>query len=425
MTEEVGAGLAHAILGASGWHKWGHCTMAPTMEHGLPDEVKDWTREGTYGHAVGEAWLRVYLSDNDGPDVYDAGVLTDPEQTPEAKEFFTPEFAAHVQRYVDFVVEKIEALRAEHGADQVIVLLEQRLDFSRWVPEGFGTADVVIIVPGRIIVIDLKMGAGVFVDGENNGQLRLYALGAYERYRWLYDLDSIEAYIVQPRKDNISGETIPAEGLAGLLEWAEQVVRPRAAVAWAAREAHLNGGDVKATGAKFAPGEHCASAFCKARYVCPARARWMLEIAELPYALETPKVLSVEQLEDIVDRAAPAIKWLSDVERCLTEQAESGAIKLTMHEVAEGRSYREITDTAKAAEILMREGYAAAKIYKAPELVGLQQLERLVGAKKLSETLGDLLVKPKGAPKLRRLDSAAVSSRPAETATQAFGQYED
>lgn len=417
--------LAHAKLGASAYKKWATCTMSPAMEDGLVEEEKDWTREGTYGHAVGEAWLRVYLSGNDGPDVYDAQVLTDPEQTPEAAEFFNESFAAAVQSYVDFVIEKIEALRAEYGANNVTVLLEQKLPFARWVPEGFGTADVVIIVPGRIIVIDLKMGAGVFVDGENNGQLRLYGLAAYDRYQVLYDFDEVEVWIVQPRKDNVSGETIAVDGLRGILEWAEQVVRPRAAIAWAALQAHKAGLPVEATGARFAPGEHCASAFCKARYVCPARARWMLEIAELPYSMEEPKVLTVEQLESIVDRAGPAIKWLADAERYLVEQAAAGYVKLVKHAVVPGRSFREITDVQAAAKILMENGYRADSVYKEPELKGLTELERLVGKKNLTELLGDLLHKPEGKPTLRPLDSKPVSARPTETATQAFGQYEE
>lgn len=417
--------LAHAKLGASAFKKWATCTMSAAMEDGLEEEEKSWTREGTYGHAVGEAWLRVYLNDNDGADVYAAEALTNPDHTPEAAEFFNESFAAAVQSYVDFVIEKIEALRNEHGAENVIVLLEQKLPFSRWVPEGFGTADVVIIVPGRIIVIDLKMGVGVFVDGENNGQLRLYGLAAYERYRVLYDFDNVEVWIVQPRKDNVSGEVISVEGVKGVLEWAEQVVRPRAAIAWAALQAHKAGQAVEATGARFAPGEHCSSAFCKARYVCPARARWMLELAELPYAMEEPKVLTVDQLESIVDRAGPAIKWLADAERYLVEQAAAGHVKLVKHEVVPGRSFREITGVQAAAGILMQNGYKASSVFKEPELKGLTELERLVGKKNLTELLGNLLHKPEGKPTLRSLDSKPVAARPTTTATQTFGQYEE
>jgi hypothetical protein len=417
--------LAHAILSASGFKKWSTCTMAAAMEDGMPDDTTVFAREGTFGHRVAELMLRCWLSGNDGADVEELNELVHPECNPDAKQFWTPEFRQHVRTFVDFVIEKAGQLRAQHGEKNVQVLLEQRLSFRRWVPEGFGTADVVIIVPGKIIVIDLKMGAGVFVDGENNGQIRLYGLGAYERYRVLYDFDEIEVWIHQPRKDNVSGEVLPVEGVRGVLEWAEQVVVPRARVAWAARLAVKNGEPLEPTGARFSPGEHCSNAFCKARFVCAARARYMLEAAEMPGALEPPHKLRVDQLEAVVHKASLAARWLRDVETYLVEEAAAGRVRLKTYKVVPGRSVRQITDVQKAAAVLIKNGYAPAKIYKDPELVGLTALEKLVGPKKLSNLLGDLLRKPPGSPILAPLDSPPVSLPPRETATQTFGQYED
>lgn len=391
--------LAHAILGASGFKKWSTCTMSVAVEKDIPEEDSDFSREGTYAHACAEALLRCYLGGGDGGDIADAQALMDPQENEDAAEFYNESFARHVDHFVGYVTSKIEELQAEHGVDNVIVLLEQRLDFSRWVPEGFGTADVVIIVPGKIIVIDLKFGAGVYVDGVNNGQIRLYGLGAYERFNILYDFQEVEVVIHQPRMNNVSGETLQVHGPTGVLEWAETLVRPRAAIAWMAYN-----GDFSQ--ARFAPGEHCTTAFCKARYTCAARARYMLELAELPYTGDEPHELTVEQMEAVVDKADLAARWAKDVKAYLLRQAQEGRVQMKQHKLVAGRSYRSITDHSQAAQVLMQNGFAAADIYQAPELRGIGELEHLVGAKKLTELLGNLLHKPEGKPTLAPIDDS-------------------
>lgn len=406
---------AHAVLSASGFKKWSKCTMSAAMEELFEDEDSDYSAEGTYAHAVGEASLRCWLGGNDGGDIAGYQALVDPEQNEDAKRWYNQEFADYVQEYVDYVTKRIEELFTHHGSANVHVLLEQRLDFSRWVPEGFGTGDVVIIYPGGIEVIDLKFGKGVFVDGENNGQTRLYGLGAYDRYHILYDFDEITVTIVQPRKQNISGETISVADLNGLLVWADELVKPRAAIAWMAYQ-----GD--RSQASFTPGEHCAEAFCKARFTCAARARYMLEAADKPYALNEPDTLTIEQLEEVVSRADLAVKWLSDVKSYLLKQAEAGKVQLQKFELVEGRSNRTITDDKEAAQVLMKNGFSATQVYKDPELKNLTQLEKLVGAKKLTELLGQLLHKPKGKPTLapRGSGRTPVQIEPKKSAAQEF-----
>lgn len=402
---------AHAVLGASGWKKWSTCTMAPAVEKDLPEEDSDFSREGTYAHACSEALLRCYLSGNDGPDTEVAAELMDPARNEDAAEFYNETFYRHVDNFVSYVIQRYEELQEEHGRENVVMLLEQKLVFDKWVPEGFGTADVVIIVPGKIIVIDLKFGAGVYVEGKGNGQTRLYALAAWLAYNPVYEFDQVEAVIHQPRMNNVSGETIKVTGFGGLLDWAENVVVPRAAIAWAAYN-----GDYSQ--ARFAPGKHCSETFCKARFTCAARAKYLLEIAELPYMGEEPHMLTVDQLEAVIGKADMAAKWAKDVQAYLLRQAETGKVQLKQYKLVEGRSFREITKPAEAAQILMRNGYSAAKVYKEPELANLGDLERLVGAKKLSELLGDLLHKPTGKLTLQPLDDskpAAVLKKPGST----------
>lgn len=387
---------AHAKLSASGADKWSTCTMAPAMEAGLPDELSEFNREGTCAHAVGEHRLQDWLK---------AGTITTTRPSTESEiegydEFFDEAFDDYVQDYVDYVIARVTALREQHGDASVVVLLEQRLDFSRWVPEGFGTGDVVIIVPGQVVVIDLKFGQGVYVNGEDNAQLKLYALGAWARYDALYDLDSVEVVIHQPRKDNVSGEVIDVRSVVGLLHWAEQFIVPRAAIAWEG----LHG---DRTRARFHPGSHCSSGFCKSRFNCAARARFELELGDLPFVLESPDTLSVDQLESLVGRAEGAAKWASDCKRYLLSQAEQGLATLKLFRLGEGRSNRRISNVTAAATALMCEGFAASSIYKDPKLRGFGELEALVGKKELPGIIGEWIEKPAGKTTLVPMDSKA------------------
>ena len=405
----------HAKLSASGAHKWKTCTMAPAMEDGIEDTDSDFSREGTCAHALAELRLSHWLGETGASPENPFGI---PEAIPGYEEFFDDEFDEAVQDYVDFVIGKITELRELHGAANVTVLLEQRLDFSRWVPEGFGTGDVVIIVPGKIIVIDLKFGKGIYVSGEDNDQLKLYAAGAWARYDVLYDFDEVEVWIHQPRKDNVSGETIDVAAIDGLLTWLDEMIVPRAAIAWEA----LNGDRGRA---RFHPGDHCRSGFCKARFNCAARARYELELGDLPHVLAAPDTLSVDQLEDLVGRAAGIAAWVADCKRYLLDQVQTRQVTLRRWFVGEGRSIRRITDTAKAAAVLLMEGFKPEQIYKPPKLIGLGELEAMVGKKNLPGILGELLVKPPGKPTLKPVgdDSPKVEPK-VRTPDQDFGGLE-
>jgi hypothetical protein len=394
---------AHAILSASGSKRWLTCTMSAAASADIPEEESNYAREGTCAHAVAEHRLRAWLG-------HEQLLLED--SLPDYAEFFNAEFDEYVNEYVGWVAAKITELRAQHGEKSVTVLLEQRLRFDKWVPEGFGRGDVVIIVPNKIIVADLKYGAGVYVDGENNSQLRLYGLGAYETYQILYDFEEIEVWIHQPRKQNVSGETINVEDA---LTWADELVRPRAAIAWAA----YNG---DRTDARYHPGEHCNSGFCPARFTCAARARYQLELGDMPQALDEPDHLTVDQLEAVTDRADGLAKWAKDVAAYLLKQADLGQVKLSRFKLGYGRSNRVITDVPAAAQALMKEGFAAKDIFEDPDLRGITALEDLVGKKKLAELLADHITKPDGAKKLVPIGDPAPSAQPKrQSAEEAFG----
>jgi len=415
LTEETQQ-RAHAVLSASGWKKWSTCTMAAAMEAGFEDEESPWSREGTFAHELGELLLRAWVSGNDDADIEAVNMFCNPEHNPDAAEFYSDEMLGYVNVYVQHVISIMTGLTEAHGQDNVTLLIERRLNFSSWVPQGFGTADAVILYPGGIVVVDLKYGAGVLV--KDLGQLRLYALGAYGQYGILYEPEEVTISIVQPRKDSIVTDTVRVEDL---LTWADELVVPRAKIAWAA----YNG---DRTHARFSPGEHCTTGFCKARYTCSARARYMLEAAEQPFAQNAPDLLTTEQLEAVVDRARLAVKWLSDCERHLTEQARAGKVELKNHVLAPGRSTRKIKDETAVAQLLMSQGYPAEEVYQPPKLRGLLHLEQLVGDK-LENVLGDLIEKPPGelrlVPRLDETNTRPVPKANTAAAAAAFDDIED
>ena len=272
----------HAKLPASGAHRWLVCTPSAALEAELPDVSSPYAEEGTHAHTLAEIRLRQALGER----------VRLPNGFRES-EYYSEAMEGYVEEFVDLVLQRIAEHRAT-GSDP-LVYFEQRLDFSRWVPEGFGTGDVVIISDLGVEVIDLKYGQGVPVSAVGNPQLRLYGLGAYDRYGLLYDISHIIMTIVQPRLDSVSTETLKAEEL---IEWAETYVRPRAKLAWEGK-------------GEFIAGEHCQ--FCKLRATCRARAEANLELAKADFALQDPPTLSVEEIGEVLTRADELVRWANDV----------------------------------------------------------------------------------------------------------------
>ena len=277
-------------------------------------------------------------------------------------------------RYVDVCIEKIK--EAQHVSPDADVFVEKRLDYSRWVPDGFGTGDMVIYSDDCIEVVDLKYGKGVPVSAMGNTQMRLYALGALDAYGYLYDADKVRMTIVQPRLDSISTDEISTQEL---LTWAQDTVVP------AARLAYQGEGEKKA-------GAHCR--FCKCRARCRTLAEYELQGVKEDLAASD---LTEAEIADIIQRASSIKKWLTDIEEYALQAAKDGKVWPGLKMVA-GRSIRKIADPERAAAIL--ESHHITDIYKPQELKTLTALDKLVGAKKLAELLGDVIIKPDGKPTL-------------------------
>jgi hypothetical protein len=341
--------MKHAILSASGAHRWLRCTPSARLELQFPDEQTPYAAEGSMAHELAEQWLAYHLERR--PDY------------PRASH----EMMDYVERYVHAVLE-----RADTGDE---IFLEQRLDFSSWVPEGFGTGDAVILKPDRIEVVDLKYGKGVKVDAADNPQLRLYALGALHEFGMLYDFETVRMTIVQPRLDHISTEELTVDEL---LHWGE-TIKP---LAW---EAFHGKGE-------FQAGDHCR--FCRARYTCRARAEANLEMAK--YEFRDPETLDHEEIADVVKQAEELQRWAKDVKEHALKEAYHRGVVFPGLKLVEGRSIRKFTDEGLVAERLQREEVAPFK----EVLLGITELEKRVGKKRLSELVGDLIEKPPGKPTL-------------------------
>jgi len=382
----------HAILSASGSKRWITCTPSAQLEQQFPDIKSEYAAEGTFAHALAELRLSRAVANTIKPSAYKKK-LGEMKKDP----FYSTSMEEHIEQYVAFVGEKF--MEAKKNCPDTLVLLEQRLDFSEWVPEGFGTGDVIIISDGVLEIIDLKYGQGVPVSAKGNTQMRLYALGAISQYGLLYDFDCIRMTIVQPRLDSITSEDMSVNAL---LEWGNEVVKP------AAKKAMAGEGE-------FVPGDHCQ--FCRAKAICKARANANLEMAR--YEFQDPPLLSIDEIAEILFKAEELQKWAKDVHDYALDQAVNHGIKFPGWKLVEGRSNRKYTDVDAVAERLKAKGYADDVIYMPREIWGITEMEKRLGKKLFEEYLNDLVIKPAGKPTLvpetdKRPEISSVASAVAD-----------
>jgi hypothetical protein len=367
MTEQNHAERAHAKLSASGSKRWLTCTPSAQLETQFPDSTSSFAQEGTWAHEYAELLLTDFIFK------MDLKLFTRRLDTVMAETFATAENYEAVESYVSFVQGRIKQARAKDAAS--VVMLEQRVDFSEWVPEGFGTGDVVIVSNGTLEIIDLKFGKGVQVEAQDNSQLRLYALGAWNEFEMLYDIETVRMTIMQPRLNHISTDEMK---LTDLVEWADGYVKPRA--------------DMAANGeGEFLPGEHCR--FCKARFTCRARAKETIEAD-----FKEPELLTDEEIAELLLKVDEIEKWAKDIQEYARTKAEQGT-KFSGWKLVEGRSVRKYSNPEQVAFRLFAEGYGEQDIYE-KELKGITAMEKALGKKRFNELVADLISKPPGKPSL-------------------------
>lgn len=350
----------HAFLSASASYRWINCPPSAKLCEGLSDEPSTYAQEGTDCHE-----LCAYLVEK--------ALDRDVEDPTEHLTYYSPEMQSCAEDYCSYVLEQYE--KAKEYCRDPAIFIEQKLDFSRWVEDGFGTGDCVIIADEVLHIIDYKHGLGVLVESEGNTQMMCYALGALDAFDDLYNISRIEMTIFQPRRDNISTSSMSRKDL---LDWAEMVLAPTAALAYEGK-------------GEFKAGDHCQ--FCKAKSVCRKRAEHNLELARYDFAM--PDTLSEMEIAAILPRIDRLISWGNDLKDYALSQAQGGT-HYEGFKVVEGRSNRKYTDEDAVARTVTEAGYDPYE----KKILGITAMSSLLGKKRFEELLGSLIYKPPGKPAL-------------------------
>ena len=350
----------HAVLSASASHRWLNCPPSARLCENYDDKSSDYAAEGTDAHAICEYKLKNALKIE----------ATDPTEN---LTWYNEEMNECAEGYAAYILELVE--KAKQVCSDPVVLIEQRVDFSRWVPEGFGTADCIVIADGVMNVVDYKHGKGVEVCAAENPQMMLYALGALEIFDGIYDIDEIYMTIYQPRKSNISVSVIEKDEL---LKWAQN------GLIYKAKLAYEGQGD-------FHCGEWCR--FCKAKAECRERAAANMELAR--YEFQEPALLNDDEIAEILGKIDELTAWASDIKEYALNQAINGK-EWTGWKLVEGRSNRKYINDNAVAKVVEDAGFDPYE----HKVLGITAMQKMLGKTKFNELLGDFIEKPQGKPTL-------------------------
>ena len=351
----------HAILSASSCKRWLNCPPSARLCASTPERASPFAKEGTDAHTLCEYKVLCALGRSN---------IRDPT---EDLDFYNAEMEDCATEYCNYVMEQYEEAKVHCKDPQIMI--EEHLDFSRWVPDGFGTGDCIIVSDEVLQIIDFKYGFGVVVDAEMNPQMMCYALGAIDLYDGIYNIHTVKMTIFQPRRDNISTFTISKEDL---LKWAEEVLAPTAALAY------LGEGE-------FQAGDHCQ--FCSVKATCRKRAEQNLELAR--YDFEMPPNLNHTEITAILSKADELVSWVNDVKEYALKQALDG-VRYDGYKLVEGRSNRRFSDEDRVATIVKDAGFDPYE----QKLLSVRAMTTLLGKTKFQELLDEYVTKPEGKPAL-------------------------
>jgi hypothetical protein len=362
----------HAVLGPSKASQWLYCTPSIMLESEFPDQGSDYARQGTLAHELAALKVEKHFTLMK-PSVYNARL-----KEIKKSEFYDAEMERHTDSYLQYIRELSYSFPTAP-----VIRVETKIDLSKYIPEGFGTADCILISGDSLYVVDFKYGVGVGVEAEGNEQMMLYGLGAYEFFNLIYDIKHVHMTIFQPRINMFPTAQILIEDL---LEWANNTVKPRALLAWEGK-------------GEFAPSEDTCR-WCRAKGACAARANMILSAFQevQPEAASDPRLLSPERKGEILTLVRGFDKWLKDLEASALTDVLAGK-NVTGYKAVEGRSNRYITDEKVAVKRLKDAGYKTSVLYER-KLLGLTALEKLVGKNELVELIGEYIEKPQGKPTL-------------------------
>lgn len=368
------SGRDHALLSASGAHRWMNCTPSAKLEAEFGERTtSEYAQEGTLAHELAE----LYLSKDATFDIDRREFEIRLEQIM-SSDLFNDEMLDMVPVYTDYCIEQFNEAKADNSLS--VMEIEQRLDLTDFIPDGFGTADCVILNDNLMEIIDLKYGRGVAVSAEQNSQLMLYALGALRKYDAFYDISEVRMTIVQPRLGNISSWQISVKEL---YEWADKELKPKAELA------------IKGEG-ELAPGDWCK--FCSIKNRCRKLHDQQMEIAK--YDFKLPPLLSDEEVADIALRASKFTDWINSVHEYAQSQAVNNGKKWPGLKLVEGQSRRKWADEDKAAFIIKNAAKLTDEDIYNMKLKSITEIEKMVGKKAFSDIAKIAVVKPAGKPVL-------------------------
>lgn len=391
--------MAHALLSASSSERWLNCTAAPRYEANFQAGTSTYAEEGRLAHSICEISAQLAFE-----------LITKRKYNAELKKLkadplFSEEMLHTAEIYVQHLTEKSMTYDAAPYVAQ-----EVRVDFTEYVPEGFGTCDCIMIGGNTLNITDYKHGRGVEVSAVNNSQMRLYALGAIKKYSMLYAVKTVSMAIVQPRiTDVVSEETITVDEL---LAWGERI-KPLA------MKAYYGLGD-------FKPGSWCR--FCRGKAQCKARAENYTALEDFKELASSslPGCLTDAQIAELLIRGADLVSWYEDIKEYARDALLEGR-EIPGWKVVAGKSDRVFTDADEALRLIREAGFTEEQVMKPQEPKTLSQLEKVVGKKRFSELVGKLITKPLGKPTLaqssdKRDPYNAAAADFAEVATQAKGE---
>lgn len=368
----------HAYLAASAADRWLHCPGSARLAALFPESHSDAAEEGTLAHSMAQHMIEQQAGiDRSAELEKDEKAVADFYKGHKEMPGSADAMKRILEPYVDYIMAEFETLKKTDPA--AVLMTEQRVDFSEYVPQGFGTSDVVLVGGGRIEVIDLKYGKGVTVRAQNNPQIRLYAIGALDLFDGMYEFDTVKMVIYQPRLDNVTEEEMP---VADLVSWAEKVVKPKAE-------------EAAGENATICPGRWCDDHFCPAAARCKKRAEWILKMGQF---VKDPELLTDDEMGEVLTRLDALQSFVKKATNYAIDAITNGH-PIKGFKIIEGQSRRKYKDEDKVAAAAIAAGYDEAVIYNR-KVIGLTDMQSLMGKKKFNEVLGDLIEKPAGAPKL-------------------------
>jgi len=370
----------HALLSASGAHRWLVCTPSARLEETLPERKSSYADAGRLAHEMAELKLRKYYTDPIGPKKFNSTMKKFRES-----EHYTPE----LEKIADTFVEYCKAVGTQAFSASPYVMIETRVDYSHIAPGGFGTADFIAVGDDLLVIADLKTGQGKPVSVQGNPQMRLYALGALQLVEGIFPVRRVRMTIIQPKVyDEPQEEEITVEELE---RWAAEIA-PIAQKAW-------NGEG------EYVVDDHCQ--FCRARETCRARIEQYFGAAELMPAV--PPIIGWDEVGEVLRKAEGIVGWYNDLKELALSHILDGG-EVPGWKAVEGRGSRAYSDIDKAFEALKAAGIDEAIMYERRPLT-VAQLEKALGKEQYRKLLEEpgYVVKEPGKPTL----APAEDKRPA------------